>query len=206
MATARAENSVAQSPHDGAPSDDLLQALTTAEGQLAELNRELSAAQQQLVDAQTRIDILQAALEAQAGQNDSQPIKARLDEILLEVADLRQQNSELAAKLAQQTAGSMGTDGGQRSFNQERLSWEERKQLILRQLENDSGAVESMAPEQRLEIQNILDMTQKEIDRREQEIEELREIVRSQSEAREGVAIGAGLAGIRLRRLDPARA
>jgi hypothetical protein len=81
--------------------------------------------------------------------------------------------------------------------------------MILQQLDEDEFAdanthansdndvqVDAHA-EQRLEVRQIIETTEHEIARRDREIEELREIVRTQSEARDGVAIGAaGLAAM----------
>jgi hypothetical protein len=125
------------------------------------------------------------------------------------MADLRQQNEELAARLAAQTTRNIKASTLGNIVSHEQMSWEQRKEMILQQLDEDEFAdanthansdndvqVDAHA-EQRLEVRQIIETTEHEIARRDREIEELREIVRTQSEARDGVAIGAaGLAAM----------
>lgn len=67
--------------------------------------------------------------------------------------------------------------------------------MILLQLEDEQIDDDPVAQADRIEIQSIIATTQSEIDRRDSEIEELREIIQMQADARDGVAIGAaGLA------------
>ncbi len=111
-----------------------------------------------------------------------------------EIADLREQNADLATQLARlQMAGSHIVPHLNLSkLNQESMTWEQRKRLILQQLENETAATN---PEEyqnhRNEVEEILRTTQAEIDRREAEIAELKSIVQQQSNTHEGLAIGA---------------
>ncbi len=119
-------------------------------------------------------------------------LRQQLQSALAETEDLRQQNSDLAARLAQQLTSAATSDKPTGRGSGEQLSWEQRKLLILKQLEDDSISGNEFIPhEEKLSIQEVLDSTQAEITRRDEEIEELREIVRMQSEARDGLAIGA---------------
>ncbi len=111
-----------------------------------------------------------------------------------EIADLREQNADLATQLARlQMAGIHNAPHlNLGKLSQESMTWEQRKRLILQQLENETAAAN---PEEyqnhRNEVEEILRITQAEIERRDAEIAELQAIVQQQANTREGVAIGA---------------
>ena len=111
-----------------------------------------------------------------------------------QLADLREQNADLATQLARlQMAGVHNAPHLNLSkLNQESMTWEQRKRLILQQLEDETAASN---PEEyqnhRNEVEEIIRTTQAEIERRDAEIAELQSIVQQQSNTREGVAIGA---------------
>ncbi len=112
-----------------------------------------------------------------------------------EIDDLKQQNEDLASQVAKHQVNETG-HAANLSFDAESLSWEERKERILAQLEADDllaqqEAEAGMPAEQRLEVQRIIDVTAREIARRDREIQELRTIVEEQSQTRGEVAIGA---------------
>ncbi|MDG2221867.1 MAG: hypothetical protein P8L85_10825 [Rubripirellula sp.] len=119
-----------------------------------------------------------------------------------QVYDLEQQNSDLASQVASQTVQeTVSADAGYA------LSWEERKQLILEQMEQDSFSadefVSSLQEEKQQlaqrdpaglldELRSEMDSHVRELSRRDQEIQELRHLLDEQSHAREdGTAIGA---------------
>jgi hypothetical protein len=120
-------------------------------------------------------------------------LKSRLELTQQELEDLRSQNADLATQLAERQVVTSGSQPhGQ--FDHESLSWEERKALIIKQLEEDSVNAEIPDVEvqqQRLEIERIIETTQQEVEKRDREIEELRSIVEHQSDTKQGVAIGA---------------
>lgn len=70
------------------------------------------------------------------------------------------------------------------------LSWHEQKALLLQQLEVDSetGTIE---PGKALEIQNILERTEREVASRDREIAELKRLLSEQATASQDIAIGA---------------
>lgn len=187
--------------------------LFAANDQLAEAQSELREARSQLEDYEisgrptnseslfSHSDRQDLSSSSQDGACDEQvdlAMQEQLEELMAEVTDLREQNSDLASQLAQKlaTEATSVSRSGKRTNDQ--LSWEERKMLILQQLEGDGDVEESqLSEEEKLEVQGIIESTQREIARRDEQIEELREIIRMQSDARDGVAIGAvGLAGI----------
>jgi hypothetical protein len=180
-------------------SDTRLQ-LSAANDQLSECQLELKRCRAQLEKAEHRIAEVEIEPLHISGNDDdlSDQLKLQLEDTLNELADLREQNSDLAARLAQQVANSVTYDGSVGRGNDAQLTWEQRKLLILKQLEGDTSIGSAAIPHHdKVEIQEIIDASQLEIARRDEEIEELREIVRMQSDARAGVAIGAaGLAEI----------
>lgn len=125
-------------------------------------------------------------------------LEARLAAAEQELSDLKGQNFDLASQVAKHQVLSSG-HSPHINFDASALSWEERKQLILRQLEdesaedsyNESTDATEQAAAARLGIEKVLQATQVEIDCRDAEIAELRSIIQQQSDTRQGVAIGA---------------
>lgn len=129
-------------------------------------------------------------------------LRSRIIELEDQVYDLEQQNSDLASQVANQTVQeTVSVDAG------EALSWEDRKQLILQQMEQDSFSadqfVSSLQQEQQTlaqqdpaglldQLRNEMDQHAEELARRDEEIRDLRHLLDQQSETREGgLAIGA---------------
>jgi hypothetical protein len=112
-------------------------------------------------------------------------------ELLTAEADrIREENEQLHEQLASAQASQAGP-GGLPHFGHEGLSWEERKRLLLMQLNSEN---ENNIPEQqtkKLEILDVIQTTDRELAQRDREIEELRRLVEQQSNARDGVAVGA---------------
>jgi hypothetical protein len=217
---AQQEQLLQVSPSDSAakPSDDasLYHQLSHARQEILRLEEFASDARDLLEAAHAQIELLQdsplavlTGRESGDGDRDALALKSRLEEVLSEMADLRQQNEELATRLAAQTTRSIKATTLGNIVSHEQMTWEQRKEMILQQLDEDEsvdgdthastddGAQTDANDKQRLEIRRVLETTEHEIARRDREIEELREIVRTQSEARDGVAIGAaGLAAM----------
>ncbi len=144
-------------------------------------------------ELQAEVASLQTTLMAARADSESNMVGTLADSVHLacEISDLKQQNADLAAQLARLQ---MNVSHGSPHLNlcQESMSWEDRKRLILQQLE-DEGA-DSPSPtfaKKRVEISEVIAATQSELERREREIQELRSIVEQQSNTRQGVAIGA---------------
>lgn len=150
-------------------------------------------------------------------QDEVAELRHRNDELLLElqrrqsrIDELTQQTEDLAAQVVQ--SGVRQTLATPQSSTGDALSWEERKQLILQQLEtdtfdadefvesiaeeinaNETMAAESQSPKELLdELVSRLQKSESELAERKIEIGELRMLLDQQSETREGgVAIGA---------------
>ncbi len=166
---------------------------TDMEGTVAELKAELQDSRRELEQARQRA----AELERQEADDSPSEKERRLEQMLVEAGqeleDLRNQNSDLAAQVAKHQVAT-SSDAPGTSFDQESLSWEERKKLIMQQLESEGSGDEQPSAErgaQRVEIDRVLSTTQAEIERRDQQIAELQTIIEQQSDTRGEVAIGA---------------
>ncbi len=161
-----------------------------------EMNESYASDANEIANLQAEIESLQDTLAAvrSATWETSKNESIDAEQMAAELADLREQNTDLATQLArlQMTGLHNPPHLNLSNLNQESMTWEQRKRLILQQLENETAAAN---PEEyqnhRNEVEAILRTTQCEIERREQEITELKSIIEQQSNTREGVAIGA---------------
>lgn len=151
-----------------------------------------------IADLQAEIASLQTALAAMrtdCWQVTDSNSNGEIVTLTAELAEVRQQNADLAMQLARAQMSNYPTTPHHlnlSALNQESMTWEQRKKLILQQLENETEAEDHPgSPQLRVNIEDVLRTTQAEIDRRDEEIAELRSIVQQQSNTREGVAIGA---------------
>ena len=112
-------------------------------------------------------------------------------------AELRSQNEELATRIAAQRVQETTPEDSLETS--EMLSWEERKRLILLQMEEDSFDADQFAASLNAEVQAVnetpaafIDRLRLEIENRDDEIAELRNLLDQQAETRsDGIAIGA---------------
>ncbi len=158
---------------------------------VADLESQLKVANSEI--AQLREDASQRNLPS--SNNDSEwiaELELKLESCTQEIQDLQEQNSDLAQQLAKQQVISSGHTPHV-NFDQQSLSWEDRKKLIMRQLEDESADANDSphSVSNRIEIEKVLQATQAEIEKRDREIAELHAIVEQQSDTRQGVAIGA---------------
>ncbi|AMV34517.1 hypothetical protein VN12_20495 [Pirellula sp. SH-Sr6A] len=119
----------------------------------------------------------ESELQEQLAEVRSQLIEARHESV-----ELRLQCNDLSTRLAQfQSPKSLSTEA---------WSWEERKQAWLRQLEEESNEGTADA-KKTLEIQEILERTTHEVERRDREIADLKSLLEQQAVASNGMAVGA---------------
>lgn len=142
-----------------------------------------------LEDALRRLD--------ESAEENSQ-LREQLHELQAQLAELEQQNDDLASQVAGSNIRKSVSDD--HSDCTEALSWEDRKALILQQMESDSfdsqAFVEKLSSESAEEAANdpagYVEQLHREMQRRDEEINELRCLLEQQGGAREGdVAIGA---------------
>lgn len=151
-----------------------------------ELSLEVSQLNDQLHFLKSELDEARSApsnrnsdeseLRLQIEQLRSQLLEARHETI-----DLRIQSNDMGSKLAK---------FGPVVSRSETLTWEQRKEALLQQLEAETRAETPCDPSKALEIENILLQTTREIERRDDEIAELKTIIDQQSFARDGMSIG----------------
>ena len=115
-------------------------------------------------------------------------IRAELDAANEEAQELRIQNQDLAARIAEGQVAGAGYSG---QIASESMTWEQRKESMLRQLNaEETGDSTDDDPARRMEINEILERTDREVARREDEIAELRCLLAEQSGAMGDVAVG----------------
>jgi len=118
-------------------------------------------------------------------------LREQLEHASYQIIELRTKNEDLAEQISQLQINT-APHGPTPHLGHEGLSWEERKRLLLQQL--DAEVLQDDGPDsenRRLEISEILRTTTAELARRDREIDELRSLLQQQSHAREGIAIGA---------------
>lgn len=124
-------------------------------------------------------------------------LQERILELQATNAELQQQNKELASRIADSRVQEVTPGDAQEAS--EILSWEERKRLILLQMEKDSFDADQFASSLQSEVQAskespsaFIERLRSEIECRDQEIVELRNLLDQQSETlSDGTAIGA---------------
>lgn len=196
------QNVVAELESSQLDTHGLRATLNDAQQDLKQAHSELENAKENLRETSQLLRELEAVQPAHDDQAaESEESSARLSQLETqlttasqEIEDLKEQNFDLASQVAKHQVISSGHIPHV-NFDSSTLSWEERKKLIMRQLEEDSYDNDSeKEPEQtarRLEIESVVWATQTEIQRRDAEIAELQAIIEQQSDTRQGVAIGA---------------
>jgi hypothetical protein len=155
------------------------------------------------------IDIVQ--VEQSINEAEGEAFRDRIGDLEGQVEELQQQNSDLAAQVA--NANVRQTVSTTSSGSSDALSWDERKKLIFEQMENDSFDAETFletlqnkpgddaerpsdeaeSPSEFLEsLSRELQKCNAELAEREEELHEFRCLAQERSETRDdGVAIGA---------------
>jgi hypothetical protein len=110
-------------------------------------------------------------------------LRSQLLEARHEAVETRLQNNELSSNLAQFQPNADAK-------RNEVLSWEERKEALLRQLEAETRGEDPCDPRKVLEIERVIQQTDAEIDRRDREIADLKSLLEQQAIAQNGMAIG----------------
>ncbi|MCY2983021.1 MAG: hypothetical protein NTY15_05215 [Planctomycetota bacterium] len=152
-----------------------------------ELSLEVSQLHDQLLFLQCELaDAKSAPKQDNAGDPDLrlqiEQLRSQLLEARHEAIELRMQSNDLGSRLAK-----CGPVPGQKS---ETLSWEQRKEALLQQLEAETHAETPCDPRKVLDIERIVEQTTFEIERRDQEIADLKTLIEQQSIAHDGMSIG----------------
>ncbi len=140
------------------------------------------------------------ASDRENGQDDEAAVdrlhlEEQIAQLESQVEDLRQQNRELASKVA----GNSVRETISNTEAVEALSWNQRKELILQQLEEECFDAESFVSNMAYQREGdqetpelYLERLVRELESRNQEIQELRHLLDSQSKTHDGqFAVGA---------------
>ncbi len=152
-----------------------------------ELSLEVSQLHDQLLFLQCELAEAKSAPKQDSADDSElriqiEQLRSQLLEARHEAVELRMQSNDLGSRLAK-----FGPAPGQKS---ETLSWEQRKEALLQQLEAETHAETPCDPRKVLDIERILEQTTSEIDRRDQEIADLKTLIEQQSIAHDGMSIG----------------
>ncbi len=141
--------------------------------QIEFLEQEVLAAKEETTSRESEVDSLRNQIEI---------LRTQLLESRHESIELRMQNSELTDRLNHQPSAS--------STIPQSLSWEERKQQLMKQLELETCADTELKAASG-NIQAIIETTQREINIRDKQIEELKQLLSNQATVTNGMAVGA---------------
>jgi hypothetical protein len=149
--------------------------------EIAQLREQIQFLQDEVLDSQAE----PAAVHAETAELRIQVerLRSQLMEARNEAVESRLQSNELSSSLAK-------LKDPFESQRSEALTWEQRKEALLRQLDAETQSDEPCDPEKVLEIQSIIQKTDAEIQRRDQEIQDLRYLLEQQAIAQNGIAIG----------------
>lgn len=149
--------------------------------EIAQLRDQIQFLQNELSDSQAE----PAAVYAETAELRIQveKLRSQLLEARNEAVESRLQSNDLSSSLAK-------FKDPLESQRSEALTWEQRKEALMRQLDAETQSDEPCDPDKILEIQSIIQKTDAEIQRRDQEIQDLRYLLEQQAIAQNGMAIG----------------
>lgn len=154
---------------------------------LREQNEELIA---EIESLRAQLEAAGSAAAASAAETGDTERVAELEAALAEaegaLQDLRLQNEELAGRVA--TKRMKPTDNDAPTGP---LSWEQQKQRLLKQLENEDTSSSSTTTSTGESVEDFVRRTQKLLADRDKEIAELRQLLTEQADASSGLAVGA---------------
>jgi len=149
------------------------------------LRSERDALAKRLDEAETKL------ASAQQGDGDARKkddLQRRFEMAVDDVRELKRQNSDLEAKLK-----ARGNSGGSTSTPDTggKLDWEAQKQRLLASLEADFDENDEDDSEAKLTIEGTIRITDEIVAQKDREIEELKQLLDSQSHSYGEVAVGA---------------
>lgn len=150
--------------------------------QIDELREELRQARATVPNEDSGAEELRN--EAEELRNEVDQLHVQLTRARAEAVEYRMQADELSSKIARMK----GPDQRERS---QAMSWEERKQALLEQLEAESEDASESRAEELLAMEKVIQETSEELQKKDAEIQELRNLVEQQSISQDGLAIGA---------------
>ena len=176
-----------------------LEAAASEQGLADKLRAELEAAEGREAELAAEIEELKTAASSRPndGHEDApsehdEELHRRHEMAMEDLRELRAANAELQQQLSDARAGKQETTvaapGGT-------LDWEAEKQRILNTLEHESGDVDEQRAADQLEIEGVIQMTDKTLAEKDREIADLKLLLESQSDNIGSVAVGAAALG-----------
>jgi hypothetical protein len=149
--------------------------------QIVELQSELEAAR--MVNGAMRSSEFSDLIDATCGNqsNDVDILRRQLLEERQKIVDLRLQVDDLNLSLSKAPSQSSGPAA---------MSWDEQKAMLLAKLEGEVND-DVLDPSKPLELKSIIEKTNREIERRDKEIAQMRQLLAEQATASQSIAIGA---------------
>ncbi len=149
--------------------------------EVSQLNDQLLFLQSELAEA--RVQVRDPHSEESEMRIQIEQLRSQLLDARHEAVELRMQSNDLGARIAKY-------QGAASSQKSETLTWEQRKEALLQQLEAETHAEAPCDPHKVIEIERVIEQTSMEINRRDQEIADLKALLEQQSIAHDGMAIG----------------
>ncbi len=187
---AEVEQKLADEMRERAAAEARVQELSEEFQALLSVVEELKACSASVAEAAPHADVVAAAAESLELREELAALRGQLLESSQLCEDLQKQNQDLASQLAHCEVGRADSSG---IVKGEALSWEERKELILRRLESEceEEPAEDERHSEMISIREVVQRTDQELARKDQEIDELRRLLSEQANATSGVAVGA---------------
>jgi len=162
--------------------------LTGAVDKMSEAEERLAEAERRATEAETRAaEMPSAATGAEADED----LRRRHEMALEDIRELKARNADLEKQLARtQAAGSKTATAAGGT-----LDWEAQKARIMATLESDFEEENEDDVAERLKIEQVVENTQEIVAAKEREIEDLQQLLSSQSSRLGDVAVGAAALG-----------
>ncbi len=148
----------------------------------AELNDEISRLRHHVVE-------LQEVIDSAASRRNTEVDEAALATLRKQLTEAKNENGDLRRKITE-LSEAVKNSSGAASPPKDAWSWESQKQAWIEQLEKES-ADSDFDDRKRLEVEEIIQQTSENLLRKDQEIEELKNLLTEQATACQGIAVGA---------------
>ncbi len=165
--------------------EELTHQLQQCRQQLQQLREENTRWEEQCRQLRQELEAAQAAAAEEEQSQQLEDLRRRYEMALEDLKTERARVEELEARLDQ--AGRQDSNWGDESA----LDWERQKQQILAALESDFDEDDPEDAEQRLQIEEIVQRTDRILAEKDREIAELKKVLDEQSSTWEGMALGA---------------
>jgi chromosome segregation ATPase len=172
---------------------------THAETRTTQMARELDEACERIIQLESQLQEPPGENAAPADAERMQQLTDELESLVHQCEQLQSENADLADQIAELRIKGKETSPGP-TQSMESMSWEQRKAAILEQLRREEAG-ESISNQESESLRKMIEKTESEIVRRDNEIEELRGLLERQSASLgtvggDGEPVAIGAAGI----------